>query len=180
MKNRDYHSFTLSLAALLLSLDSSSAWAAPVGKIVAWGGNEFGQTNVPPGNDFVAIDAGQGYHCLALRSDGSLAGWGSNYGEKGLGTENVFYGQAMVPPGNDFKAIAAGAFHSLALRSDGSVVGWGANEVFGNGDFTGQATVPTGLADVVAISAGDFHSLALKSDGSLVAWGLNDLGQTDV
>src|SRR5262245_51642227 len=127
MKNRNDHRFTLSLAALLLSLISSSAWAAPAGKLVAWGGTEFGQTNVPPGNDFVAIDAGQGYQCLALRSDGSLAGWGSNFGEKALGTEDVFYGQAMVPAGNDFKAIAAGAFHSLALKTDGSLVGWGSN-----------------------------------------------------
>ena len=51
------------------------------------------------GNDFVAIAAG-GTHSLALKSDGSIVGWGSNY-----------YGQASPPAGNNFVAIAAG-WHS--------------------------------------------------------------------
>src|SRR6185369_9779314 len=121
-------------------------------------------------------DAG---HVLALRSDGSLAGWGLNYGVEVLGSADIFYGQAIVPLGNNFKAIAGGTFHGLALRTDGTVVAWGANEFFGHGDFTGQATVPAGLSNVVAIAAGDFHSLALRSDGSLVAWGDNSAGQTN-
>ena len=92
---------------------SSTAWAA--GSLVAWGDNDYGQTNVPAGNDFVAIAAGD-VHSLALRSDGSLAGWGNNG-----------YGQTNVPAGNDFVAIAAGDYHSLALKSDGSLAAWGYN-----------------------------------------------------
>ena len=181
MKNRNYNRFALALAAMLFSLISSPAWAAPAGKIVAWGSGEFGVANVPPGDDFVAIAAGRNAgHALALRSDGSLAGWGLNHGVQDLGSADIFYGQATVPAGNNFKAIAAGVFHSLALRTDGSVVAWGANEFLGHGDFIGQATVPAGLSNVVAIDAGDFHSLALKSDGSLVAWGDNDAGKTNV
>jgi len=180
MKNRNCNIFALALAAALLSLITPPAWAAPAGKIAAWGDNEFGLTNVPPGDDFVAISAGSdGGHVLALRSDGSLAAWGLNYGVPDLGSADIFYGQATVPleySGNVFKAIAAGTFHSLALRTDGTVIGWGANEVFGQGEFTGQATVPAGLSNVVAIGAGDFHSLALKSDGSLIAWGDNSEG----
>jgi alpha-tubulin suppressor-like RCC1 family protein len=179
MKNKDYTLFGIPLAVLLIGLISSPAWAAPAaGKIIAWGSNQYGQTNVPAGNDFVAIDAGRGYHGLALRSDGSLAGWGWNYGDKDLGTYDIFYGQAIVPAGNDFKAIAAGATHSLALKTDGSLVAWGSN-TNQDGNFAGQATVPTGN-DFVAIAAGDFYSLALKSDGSLVAWGDNSTGQTNV
>ena len=58
------------------------------------------------------------YHSLALKSDGSLVGWGDNG-----------YGQTNVPAGNDFVAIAAGDYHSLALKSDGSLVGWGDNRL---------------------------------------------------
>ena len=97
MKNKDYTMFGLPLAALLVGLISLPAWGAPAGKLVAWGNNQYGQTNVPAGNDFVAIDASQGFHSLALRSDGSLAGWGSNYGDPVLGAGDIFHGQAIVP-----------------------------------------------------------------------------------
>jgi len=50
------------------------------------------------------IAAGGG-HSLALRSDGSIVGWGDNE-----------YGQATLPAGNDFVAIATGWDYSLAIR----------------------------------------------------------------
>ena len=54
------------LVAMLLGGTASPAWAAPHGGfLVGWGDNSFGQTNVPAGNDFVAI-AGGLYHSLAL------------------------------------------------------------------------------------------------------------------
>jgi hypothetical protein len=54
----------------------------------------------------------------------------------------------------------------------GIVAAWGLNE-------SGQASVPSGLRDVVAIAAGDYHNLALKRDGTVVAWGGN-YGQASV
>src|SRR3990170_1317297 len=101
-------------AALGTCLVCSPVWAAPnAGSLAAWGWNDYGQTNAPVGNDFVAI-AGGGLHSLALKSDGSLAAWGDNSS-----------GQTNVPAGNDFVAIAAGWAHSLALKSDGSLAAWG-------------------------------------------------------
>jgi alpha-tubulin suppressor-like RCC1 family protein len=122
------------------------ATQAQGGVIVGWGRNDFGQATVPTGNDFIAIAAG-GYHSLALKSDGSLVGWG-------------YRGGATVPTGNDFIAIAAGSYDSLALTLDGSLVGWGHNHY-------GHLPVPTGN-DFTAIAVGDGHSLALKSDSSPV------------
>jgi alpha-tubulin suppressor-like RCC1 family protein len=62
----------------------------------------------------VAIAAG-GAHSLALKSDGTVVAWGSN-----------FSGQMRVPSGlSGVVAIAAGDAHSLALKSDGTVVAWG-------------------------------------------------------
>ncbi|MBN2314647.1 MAG: hypothetical protein JXM79_12010 [Sedimentisphaerales bacterium] len=52
----------------------------------------------------MAIAAGDAYS-LALKSDGSIVGWGYNYN-----------GQATPPTGNDFVAISAGFSHSLAIR----------------------------------------------------------------
>jgi hypothetical protein len=105
----------------------------------------------------MAITAGR-EHSLALRSDGSVVGWGNN-----------FEGQATPPEGKDFVAISAGGDHSLALKSDGSIVGWGWNN-------DGQTTPPDGN-DFVAVAAGSKHSLALKSDGSIIGWGWNYYGQ---
>jgi hypothetical protein len=116
MKNKNYTMFGLPLAALLIGLIPPPAWSAPAGKLVAWGNHQYGQTNVPPGNDFVAIDASQGFHSLALRSDGSLAGWGWNYGEEASGTGGIFYGQATPPAGTNFVAISAGFQYSLAIQ----------------------------------------------------------------
>jgi len=111
----------------------------------------------PSGNDFVAIAAGWG-HSLALKTNGSIAGWGQNT-----------FGQATPPSGNDFIAIAAGDGHSLALKRDGSIIGWGLNNY-------GQATRPKGN-DFVAIDAGSHSSFALKSDGSIAGWGVDAYGQ---
>ncbi|MCX7002914.1 MAG: RCC1 domain-containing protein, partial [bacterium] len=74
------------------------------GPLTGWGRNDYGQTNCPGGNDFVAVAAGQS-HALALRSDGTLTGWGAN-GD----------GQTNCPGGNDFVTIAAGFSYSLALK----------------------------------------------------------------
>jgi len=146
------------------------------GSIVGWGMDHLAQARPPKGTDFVTVVTG-GYtvcssmmgcehleYSLALKSDGSIVGWGRND-----------HGQATPPDGNDFIAIAAGTEHGLALKSDGSIVGWGNNGNY-TGDWLGQATPPEGN-DFVAIAAGDAHSLALKSDGSIVGWGLNDDGQ---
>jgi len=108
-------------------------------------------------NTFTAIAAGY-YLSLAIKSDGSIIGWGDNS-----------YGQATPPVGNDFNAIASGLYHSLALKKDGSIVCWGDN-------YYGQTTPPEGN-DFVAITAGLCDSLALKSDGTIVGWGYDEYGQ---
>jgi hypothetical protein len=127
---------------------------APAGTIVGWGDDAHGEImDIPVGDDFVSISPG-GLFAIALRADGSLAGWGMD-----------MYRVAHVPEGNDFVAVSAGSFHALALRSDGSIVGWGFNS-------TGQATPPAGTG-YRAISAGGGTSVAIRTDGSLIAWGSN-------
>jgi len=117
-----------------------------------------GVTAIAAGNNFYPFPS---FHSLALKSDGTVVGWGDITGE----------GVATPPAGlSNVVAIATGNAHSLALKSDGTVVGWG-------DDQYGQATPPAGLSDVVAISAGQVHSLALRSDGTVVGWGDDELGQ---
>jgi len=136
------------------------------GTVVAWGtstnsavinendGIDYGQSVVPPGLSNVVAIAGGGCHSLALKSDGTITGWGSD----AAGESNPPLGLSNVV------AIAAGASHSLALRANGMVVAWGSN-------LYEQTNVPAGLSNVVAIACGAGHSLALKSNGTVVAWG---------
>jgi hypothetical protein len=108
----------------------------------------------------IAVAAGR-WHSLAVKSDGTVRGWGWND-----------YGQTSVPPGlTNVVAVAAGGAHSVALRSDGRVIVWGGESTYG------QRNVPSTLTNAVAISAGNVHSLALTRDGRVVAWGYNDWGQ---
>lgn len=164
-------------------------------EIRGWGSDNNNQlSDIPTETDFIDVTAGK-YHTLALRTNGSILGWGLD-GVDLLITD--------IPDGNDFFAISAGADHNLALKTDGSIVAWGNNDegkvsdtppgnefiaisagedhnlaLRSNGsiaawgkDWYGQATPPPGN-DFVAISAGRDHSLALRSDGSLEAWGLD-------
>ena len=162
--------------------------------VVAW---DSGPEDLPLGlTGVVAVAAGSA-HSLALKGDGTVAGWGdplpattpTNLNAVVAITAGGFHSLALkrdgsivgwgydfagqaTPPTNVTGAVtvAAGGGHSLALKNDGSVVGWG-------DDGHGQATPPANLTGVVAIAAGDAHSLALKSDGSVVGWGYNAFGQ---
>ncbi len=117
--------------------------------------NDYGQLTVPAGftgiNSAYSVKVGS-FFALALRGNGTVAGWGNNSN-----------GQTTIPSGlSDVVAIAAGQRHSLALLSNGTVISWGVI------NYT-----PPGLYDVVAIAAGRDYSVALKSDGTVVAWSIS-------
>lgn len=135
------------------------------GKLIAWGSDNYGETDVPLDlYNVVAVAAG-GNHTLALRNDGMVFAWG--YGH---------YDQTAVPGGlNNAVAIAGGDDHSVALRADGTVLTWGYHT-----DAGYAYSMPAGLNNVVAIAAGGDHNLALRADGMVVAWGDNDCGQSSV
>ena len=82
------------------------------GSVYGWG---FLKLPNEPLTNINQIAAGD-IHSLALKSDGTIAGWGDNR-----------HGQATPPEEKDFIAIAAGDLHSLGLKSDGTIVGWGYN-----------------------------------------------------
>jgi alpha-tubulin suppressor-like RCC1 family protein len=128
------------------------------------------------------VAAGQ-YHSVAVKSDGTVWGWGYNaYGQLGDGstTSRLVPVQAVLLPGV-MTQVAAGQTHTLALKNDGTVWAWGYNGYgqLGDGTQTNRTTAVqvVGLTNVIAIAAGPNHSLALKSDGTVWAWGYGYNGQ---
>jgi alpha-tubulin suppressor-like RCC1 family protein len=181
------------------------------GLVMAWGGNQNGQLGqdtsgpadcgegkcatapllVPTFTNAVDIAAGDG-HSLAVLSDGTARGWGSNgYGETGLGSPTLsgcFCQSTPVTVTGVSGAVevAAGYGHSLALLANGTVRGWGDNEngEVGNGTISASGcaciaspTEVVGLSGVAEIATGSYTSLALTSAGAVKAWGSNGQGR---
>ncbi len=164
------------------------------GTVLAWGRNDFGQlgngttsnsSTVPVQvknlNGAVTI-AGGGFHCLALKSNGTVLAWGRNdFGQLGNGTTSNSTVPVQAKNLNGVAAIDRGRFSSLAAKSNGTAWAWGDNSSgqLGNGT-TSNSTIPIqvkNLNDVVTVAGGGHHSLALKSEGTAWAWGRNDFGQ---
>jgi alpha-tubulin suppressor-like RCC1 family protein len=128
-----------------------------------------------------AIAAGD-YHSLALKTDGSLWGWGANgHGQLGLGDTTVRTTPDQTGVETDWSAISGGYRHTMAVKTDGSLWAWGGNSdsQLGLGD-TINRTVPVQVGsntDWRDTAAGIYHTFAVKTDGSLWAWGFNVSGQ---
>jgi len=168
------------------------------GSVWAWGTNDRGQlgngTNVNSGRPsavngltgrFVAIAACEA-HGLALRSDGSVWGWGDDYqGQLGNGS-NADTTTAVAVTGLTGRVvhIGCGFNHSLAVKSNGSVWAWGDNSSGELGTHTAGVYQNTPVAvdrltsGVIAVAGGASHSMALKSDGSVWTWGVIRLARS--
>ena len=172
------------------------------GALYAWGNNSYGQlgstlntdngiaipTPTRVGTDLYQQVAAGDAHTLALRADGALYAWGSNfYGQLGNATNAGIRVPNPTPTRVGtalYTQITAGNGYSLGLRTDGSLYTWGNNYSGQLGYSTNRGTsnanpVPTrvGTTSYKQVASSGSHTLALRVDGSLGAWGANDYGQ---
>lgn len=164
---------------------------APDGSLWGWGGVEFHLNGLFPkpgiypqpqrfvgGSDWRKV-ASSWSHILAIKSDGTLWGWGMN-GSGQLGqpkSKTSIPTPVQIGTDNDWLNVSTGAGHSLAIKKDGSIWGWGQNESgqVGNGSVS-NVNVPTRLspdAGWKCLVAGAFNGYAIKGDGTLWGWGLD-------
>ena len=104
-------------------------------------------------------------HSLAVESDGTVWGWGSNNsGQIGAGLAVTRYTPVQLAGITTATAVAAGSAHSLARLADGTVRAWGDNSKgqLGDGTTNGSTTPVTvlGLQGVDKIAARANGSLA--------------------
>ena len=119
---------------------------------------------------------------LAIKTDGTLWGWGLNGNQLGLGYTGNQNLPVQIGTANDWADVSAGAAHSLAIKTNGTLWGWGSSQFgqLGTGVFnfyTWNVTQIGTANDWSTVSAGTLYSLALKTTGTLWSWGLNNVGQ---
>ena len=183
------------------SISASSSHVLAIkknGTLWAWGSNSFGElgdgtkkgqvipVQIGTGNDWAAVSAGGTYnfsssYSLALKTNGTLWSWGSNYfGQLGDGTNNDKNVPGQIGAGTSWVNISAGGGHTLAIMKNGTIWAWGYNYSGQLGDGTNidrNMPVQTGAdIDWNDFFAGEANSFAIKSNNSLWAWGISPLG----
>ena len=126
-----------------LSLEAGSYHTVGIksdGSLWAWGYNTYGQLgdgtsgnvktepiSIASGTAWKRVDAGI-YHTLAVKSDGTLWGWGYNSdGELGDGTNTERHTPTSIAAGATWKGVASGIYHTVGIKSDGTLWSWGKN-----------------------------------------------------
>lgn len=160
-------------------------------RVKDWGGNANGQlgdgtktassTPVLVGLTGVTVVAGGQYTSYALRSDGTVWGWGDNSLHQ---LANNVPSTSTIPVQigglSQVTAIAGGVSSGYALKADGTVWSWGNND---HGQLGNSTDIPsatpvqvTGLAHVTAIASNQQTGYALTSAGTVWAWGKGVFG----
>ncbi len=130
-------------------------------------------------------------HTLALKSDGTLFGWGLNsatqLGRLGLGATGVqetpiqLTGFGTADDNNLY--ISAGSINSFVIKQDNTLWATGNNTSgsLGLGNSTAQTVftqVTSGVNNIwEKVSGCNIHTLGIKTDGTLWGWGYNFYGQ---
>lgn len=129
-----------------------------------------------------ALISGSGTSSIAIKADGRVVTWGTNFGDvlgRSNGSNPLPGFVEGMPAGVKAKAVAAGGWYSVALLEDGRAYAWGWSpnvaEAVGFGS-TGLPTVDRPqrvLVDpgvrIAQISTNYLHTLMLTSEGTV--WG---------
>ncbi len=152
-------------------------------------------TSTPMAGKTITDIASNGYHNLALDSDGVLYAWGAGgSGQMGDGSKTsrnkpVAVAVAGTPlEGKTVRQLAAGEFNSMALTTDGKIYSWGrgTNGLLGNGTVVDMANpvpvevdatgTPMAGKTIIQIAVGVNNAYALDSAGVVYSWGCTASG----
>ena len=134
------------------------------------------------GRNWAKVATGQSHHFLAVKTDGSLWGWGMNFnGQLGDETTTDRSEPVRIGTDSDWVTVDVGDRHSAAIKADGSLWTWGSNDAgqLGDGTTTDRsAPVRIGAGTHwVAVRAGFTSTAALSADGEIWEWGQVEPGK---
>lgn len=168
------------------------------GTLWGWGENSGGQVGdnttvlksspvqIAGGGVWSFVSHGGRNHSVALRTDGTLWGWGQNgAGQFGDGTITTRSAPVQIGQLTTWIQADAGGGHSAMINLTGQLWVCGYNNSGQLGDGTGGGTngwksspVQVGsLTNWKQVSCGYRFTAAVKTDGTLWTWGANDYGQ---
>ena len=168
------------------------------GTLWTWGAGSSGQlgnntttnrstpvTTFAGGTNWKQVSGGN-FYTSAIKTDGTLWTWGSNYnGQLGDNTStNRSIPVTTFAGVTNWKQVSSGGFHTAAIRTDGTLWTWGwngsANGQLGNNTTTQRSTPVTTFAGGTnwkQVSNGRDYTAAIKTDGTLWTWGRANNGQ---
>lgn len=182
------------------------------GELRVWGSNNYGQLGINKTNKFnypqlaKSIKNNSSFYNVyaknnsgfGIKSDGSLWGWGSNFGAQ-LGIPNHLNYNELVSIESEiekstfiinklprFKSLSFGSSHALLLDTSGILYGWGIGSFYGqlltNNSFIVPIKNLSNEKYIKAIASKN-NSLFIKNDSSFWVVGSNqdkDLGLGDI
>jgi alpha-tubulin suppressor-like RCC1 family protein len=134
-------------------------------------------TTFSGGTNWKQVSSG-GYHCAAIKTDGTLWTWGLGTDGR-LGDNTIISRSTPVTTfagGTNWKQVSASVFHTAAIKTDGTLWTWGGGSygLLGTNNSTSRSTPVTTFAGGTnwkQVSCGVFHTAAIKTDGTLWTWG---------
>lgn len=173
-------------AYAFLMKENGTLWAVGTAKSGVQGTNATMANRTPAqiGTDsdwaFVTAVRFWGYTGFAIKTDGTLWGWGSNNAYQLCnGTTTGSAEPVQIGTDNNWKMITSGDSHVLAIKTDGTLWGWGNNVTGGLGlsnteDYVYGTPVQIGTDnDWAFVQAISNRTYAVKTDGTLWATGSN-------
>jgi alpha-tubulin suppressor-like RCC1 family protein len=126
--------------------------------------------------------AGSNFGAHAVKSDGTLWGWGRNdsgFAKIGDGTVITKSSPVQIGSLTDWSKIAAASIHVLAIKTDGTLWAWGQQSganyrgIVGDGTIINRSSpVQIGaLTTWSAIACSNGASAGIRTDGKLFTWG---------
>ena len=120
---------------------------------------------------------------LAIKTDGTLWGWGYNaQGQLGVGNTTAYSSPVQVGALTTWSKVTMGnnSYHTAAIKTDGTLWAWGHNNngQLGTNNTTAYSSpVQVGsLTTWLSVVSGGYQMMALKTDGTIWGWGYNGVG----
>ncbi len=137
----------------------------------------------------VSTIAGSGRSSIAIKADGRVVTWGTNFGDvlgRGNGSNPLPGFVEGLPAGAKVKSVDAGGWYSVVLLEDGRVYAWGFAPNVADAVRFGSTGLPTvdrpqrALVDpgvrIAQSSTNYLHTLMLATDGTVWGFGPSQHG----